>query len=349
MIIPSRLPRPVRKSPRPRLNDVGTAMDNVSRDEATTEATSQVAGAAADTTDADTVTDTASDTGSSSSEMICIPITLDDKPPIYIMTDHGWKEPSLAEALAATIPFEDPELPPPTSFGMDLRDAGGRVALYTRQPNDDVGVSPISLMSDGPGHVPASPDVTSVELSDPAVTASDHRRVLVNLPKTPDRRAAVRRRTSEPHPEPTAPASRKRKASDSPSSPPSSSRNRPRRSNSAPDTLPSIIELSESPSSSDSDSDSDYSDDDATMVGSSPIKQQDRDSEYSPQKIRPRPPHSSGSSGSSPLKPASTPSFAPYACHIPGCAFTASSAQHIKHHYESFQHGRVVMTRGRAR
>ncbi|KAI0703788.1 hypothetical protein BC835DRAFT_906987 [Cytidiella melzeri] len=253
----------------------------------------------------------------------------DDRPPIYIFTKQGWKVPTPAEALAVTIPFQDPEEPPRAQFGMGLRDSNSQISPYVRQENDDMGVCPREIMGDAI----LSVDVSTLESDFRSNTKQ--RTATVNLPKTPDK-STKKRATSLPPPHKAASntvdiSSRKRKATESPtaSALPSSSKARPRKSTGDSDLF-SILE-------SDDEGEHEDDDDDLTLVGSSPEKSP-------PRKIR-----VPNSRESSPLKPKAAMSFAGYQCQMPGCFFAASSPQHIRHHYETFQHSRIQTRGGAAR
>ncbi|KAI0806132.1 hypothetical protein BC629DRAFT_1144817 [Irpex lacteus] len=374
MILPSRLPRRKSSTPSPETDGAGTIP-----------ATEDVALPAFQFQD--DVQLNAKDTAAALDEMeLQYPLDeVDDRPPIYVFTGHGWREPTRAqEALAMTIPFGDPEDPPRVQFGMGLRDCNGQISPYVRTENDDVCVAPSELMQ-----------VDTSALVE-AGAGAGNRGVQTNPslldPKTPVKRKSTKRTKSPPPPlsGPGTP-SRKRKATSSSS--PSKTRERRKSVNIASTSnLSSIAESPDEPQAStstshttkshttmanshaylaDSDADDDDDEDDqATLVGS-PFKRPAL-SNSPPRKTRPpissfsskgsiRPPSSSGSvrppsstgkgkgngKASSPLKPKAATTFAGYQCQMPGCTFTASSPQHIKHHYESFQHGRV--TRGASR
>ncbi len=264
-----------------------------------------------------------------------------------------------------TIPFQDPDDPPRVQFGMGLRDCNGQISPYVRTENDDVCVAPSELMQ-----VDASAVVDARTIGCPAATSSNLSPL--ESPKTPVKRRSTKRAKSPPPPTP----SRKRKA---PSSSPTKTRERRKSVNIASTSnLSSIAESPDEPQASTSTSTShnyladpdDDDDDQATLVGS-PFKRPALSNSPPRKTLLPissfsskgsiRPPSSSGSvrppsstgkgkgngKASSPLKPKAATTFAGYQCQMPGCTFTASSPQHIKHHYESFQHGRV--TRGASR
>lgn len=214
-----------------------------------------------------------------------------------------------------TIPFQDPELPAPVHFGLDLRDGSGAVSRYTRQRNDDLGIVPRDIMPDVPHQV----DVHTIEIDSDSESESDAARppASVRLPST----RTSGRKKNVPGDRTSSSRTRKRKTPETPeysSSLPSSSRTRNTRSRNtnAESVLACIAEFEE---------DDELDSASTTAVEISP-----------PRKARPP-----NSGGSSPLKPKSVMTFAGYQCQMPGCNFSASSPQHIKHHYETFQHGRL--------
>ena len=229
-----------------------------------------------------------------------------------------------------TIPFQDPVDPPRVQFGMGLRDSNGQISPYVRAANDDIGVAPSDVLLVKPK--PLKPDTTEVGSASHEISMSSH---LPSPKKTPTRRKVSRRiRSPSPYAQPgTSEISpRKRKAAQS------STKTRSHRTSEINTDLSSIIESKYELQHSRNTSYGEPEDDQATLIGSSPEKSP-------PRKIRPP-----NSGSSSPLKPKTASTFAGYQCQMPGCGFTASSPQHIKHHYQSFQHGRVtrqLATRGR--
>ncbi|KAI0346064.1 hypothetical protein BDW22DRAFT_1481194 [Trametopsis cervina] len=265
-------------------------------------------------------------------ELEYAPLAMEGECTRFVITEHGWREPTAAEALAVTMPFQDPEAPLPTRFGMGFRDTNGQISDYTRQKNDDIGISPPEIMSDSL----ASVDVSTLDLeSDGELQETTRSRAIkIKLPKTPERRKSTRSRKKSPPPSRdnmASVASRRRKTTETMVVSPSSSSGRTRQRNS-----PEIIDLTTIAESDEEEEEEEEEDDDdmETLVGSSPVK--------SPTIHKIRPPNSGGSS---PLKPKSAAMFAGYQCQMPGCLFTASSPQHIKHHYNTFQHGRMQTRR----
>jgi hypothetical protein len=224
---------------------------------------------------------------------------------------------------------------------MGLRDCNGRSSPYVRQENDDIGIAPSEVMADVPRSYNDNDCDSDDELQLPANIRQKVKVKTSRLPNSHTQRKSMSRRAKSPPPPPRSAtgdiagaSSRKRKATESlaASEPSSSSRARSHKSTNVTistgnkhGNLKSLAEL-------DDDSDEDDDDDLITLVGSSPEK------DKSPSR-RVRPPHSGGSS---PLKPRSAFTFMGYHCQMPECAFSASSPQHIRHHYETFQHGRVT-------
>ncbi|KAI0090271.1 hypothetical protein BDY19DRAFT_939320 [Irpex rosettiformis] len=317
MILPSLLPRRKSPTPTPDTDGAGTIQE-------VQEVQNMISASIESSCN---ISLDAKDLGATLEEMeLQYPDTENYRPPIYILTEHGWKVPSHAEALAVTIPFQDPEEPLRVQFGMGLRDSNGQISPYVRTENDDICVAPSELML---------VDSTSLE-SNPSMesdvgSSSNPRSISVRLPKATKK--LVRHKTTKRSKNPSLPTSntssgtnsRKRKATEIPtaSTPSTSTKARRRKT--------TEFKESDDESQAGCDRSFDNSDDDqSTLIGSSPEKSP-------PRKIRPP-----NSGGSSPMKPEASVAFTGYQCQMPGCCFTASSPQHIKHHYETFQHGRMT-------